>query len=364
MGYIRSGMSYVVKKVNGVKRSWKVQYESRASGVRSARDLDGNERFALGFTDLMTIEEARSWCSSLNAKVHLKKKSLEKHLAVVRAREDDVKLNAHFPSVLLQEFETLFVPKDHNKKESHWRCAKKILIEANLSPEDWSYRKQKFYDLFETHNYGISYSQKLIIMINLWGKFLSRKTGKYFDPIPYPSARDKERIIDNHIEERGEFKSEPVSPSMLEKARSKLLEEQYNWIYLSIWLGLRPSEVDRLAEPEGRKTWYVDGGVLWIYQSKLSGLSAGERLKPIPLLLPEQKACVGLIHRKKFRRPLVKTMKRYLGPNVNCYAGRKGFTDLMLSKGYSLEAISQWLGHRNLNRTWQNYKDKKKVLTT
>jgi hypothetical protein len=37
--------------------------------------------------------------------------------------------------------------------------------------------------------------------------------------------------------------------------------------------------------------------------------------------------------------------------DIDLYGGRKGFTDLMLSKGNTIENISIWMGHSTLDRT-------------
>jgi hypothetical protein len=61
-----------------------------------------------------------------------------------------------------------------------------------------------------------------------------------------------------------------------------------------------------------------------------------------------------------FRRPLTKTMRKHFGHGVTLYAGRKGFSDLMLSKNQSFENISVWMGHSSLQRTWKSYKQRRK----
>ena len=61
-----------------------------------------------------------------------------------------------------------------------------------------------------------------------------------------------------------------------------------------------------------------------------------------------------------FKRPLRKALRKYFGAGVTLYAGRKGFTDLMLSKKHSIENISVCMGHSSLQRTWRSYKNRKK----
>jgi hypothetical protein len=46
-------------------------------------------------------------------------------------------------------------------------------------------------------------------------------------------------------------------------------------------------------------------------------------------------------------------MRQYFFKDIDLYGGRKGFTDLMLSKRNTVENISIWMGHRTLDRTWK-----------
>jgi hypothetical protein len=48
------------------------------------------------------------------------------------------------------------------------------------------------------------------------------------------------------------------------------------------------------------------------------------------------------------------------GIGVDAYAGRKGFADLMLSRGQSFENISTWMGHSTISRKWRSYKNRGK----
>jgi len=51
-------------------------------------------------------------------------------------------------------------------------------------------------------------------------------------------------------------------------------------------------------------------------------------------------------------------MRQYFSKDIDLYGGRKGFTDLMLSRGNTIENISIWMGHSTLDRTWRSYKQK------
>lgn len=104
--------------------------------------------------------------------------------------------------------------------------------------------------------------------------------------------------------------------------------------------------------------------VLWIYQTKLVAIPKEERWKGIPIIHEEQKFAHKIIESMKFKRPHHQKMQKVLGISYKLYGGRKGFVDLMLQKGHQLEAISQWMGHSTLGRTWRDYKDRTDILFT
>jgi hypothetical protein len=127
-------------------------------------------------------------------------------------------------------------------------------------------------------------------------------------------------------------------------------------------LGLRPQEIDNLYNPEimeerNSHSWRI---VFWIFQTKIIALPSEDRWKPIPILYKEQEFALKIISSGNFKRPLVKTMRHYFAKDIDLYGGRKGFTDLMLSKGNTMENISIWMGHSTLDRTWRSYKQKKR----
>lgn len=127
-----------------------------------------------------------------------------------------------------------------------------------------------------------------------------------------------------------------------------------------MWAGLRPSEIDRLKQPENFMVKRVPNGptVLWVYQEKLVALPPWERWKLIPLISKQQKRISKIVRIGDFARPCVKTVRKYFGERVGLYGGRKGFTDLMLNQGFRLEEVSAWMGHTSIERTWRSYRNR------
>jgi hypothetical protein len=153
----------------------------------------------------------------------------------------------------------------------------------------------------------------------------------------------------------------------IRKAENALsdLPGQFEWLFISFVFGLRPFETDELTD---RRKWEIlfdssiELNVLKISQSKLVGVSEDERWKFIPVILPEQERAIEFIKIGKLKRPLNKVLRSRLAvEGLESYSGRKGFTDWMLSKGYSIEDIASWLGHKSIQTTWKSYKDKSRV---
>lgn len=197
------------------------------------------------------------------------------------------------------------------------------------------------------------------------GGFHLQKTGAPVPSCADPQGYERQRLLDaNYSKQKGVARaSKQITPETLDKvAKAGLNNRNLNWLYLSVWFGLRPKEIDQLHEKE---TWRLEElptgrEILWVFQTKIVALPPQDRWKPIPILFEEQRFALRIIQEGTFRRPISKTMKRYFERGVTTYGGRKGFTDLMLSKGHSLENISVWMGHSSLQRTWYSYKSRRR----
>ncbi len=376
-------MAYRVSKV--ARKSgpqFKLRYEWFESGKRKSRDVPKKEWTNYGFYEVMTLEQAQAQRDSLNAAEHEKRHQERRNKIAVRLKDQAIAQLAHLPAGLIGEYEEKLFGRTHQTKKLsiYWANVKSILTTVKLEPALWVDNKGQFYDLFLKRKYSMSYVRTLVSMLNAWGKFYSRKTQKFFDPLPTPISQERERIADaNYMarnkpvkttkEEksysRGNKESLPITPKMLTDAQSKFLPEHYNWLYLTVWFGLRPIEVDGLKDPRGFKIeQHGNIKVLSVYQSKLTAIAREKRWKLIPCFLPEQREALEIILSGKFRRPLTKTVTNWFNAGVGLYGGRKGFVDLMQGHGQSLEDISQWLGHTTIERTWKSYKNKQKVRFT
>jgi len=371
-------MRFVIKSLKTKKSDpkWKVQLRSYKQediekygkpGQKSKtveRDLPKHEWERYGFMFNMSLEEAKEKAKQWNAQKKLDDERKARFAREERLKEEALLESAFLPSLLVTKFEEkLLDDSDFSAKEeflrskqmSHWRTCKKLITAIEIEIEDWEDKAKHFYKYFIKNNWSLSYSEKLIMMLNRWGKFCSKQQRAYFSEIPFPRGRNKEKIVDNHYESTDTTKeSAPLKLSDLEKAKENLKEDQYNWMYVSLWFGLRPSEIDSLIDGEG-KTWKLgtqDGvKVFKVYQSKLTGIAKEKRWKLIPCIFNEQLEALKFVKSQKLDRPLVKTIKRHVGEKYTTYAGRKGFETLLHKRSIPYEAISSYLGHASVDRT-------------
>lgn len=361
-------MGYYVKPLSGnKKRTWKLQIQSEAGGDRKITDIPIDQLGDHQFHLKMTLEEAQAKSRDLNRLKEIHRHAERKVSIKKRMEKEAIQSAVSFPD----ETEFLSWLRDNqrfasikeNKTDSHWHNAKKIIATIGLKPTDYADKKQAIYRWFATNSLSISYLQKVLRLINLYGRFYSRKYKVYFEEVEMPTGYARSDIEDAFFEKNPDGRAaKPMTPELLESKRSKFKPEHWNWVYLSTWLGLRPGEVDSLTVAKNYRLEIVSGkSVVWVYQSKLTGIPRADRWKPIPLIESEQKRVLALLESKDFKKPLVKTMAMHFGEGFALYSGRKGFESIMRDRGYSLENIAQWLGHQSIETTWKKYVNKKNV---
>lgn len=325
---------------------------------------------ALGFRHDMTLDEAKARAKQINKQDQLESRKI----AAAAKRIADVKeINfAYLPEALTVSFEEELTetyadnPGRLTTVSKHWSTIKKMISELALDPKDYYAERQKFFNYFKKQSWSPDYIKKLTRLINLWGHFYSRRTNSFYQPIPKLSGVQINKIVELRDGKPGiKTAADPLAWSDLKKVKSSFEHDNlvlhWNWLFIGLWFGLRPKEIDGLTNS---KNWKIETDarsktkVLMVYQSKLTGVAKDKRWKPIPICLPEQKEALKLIETKEFKRPLNKTLRRFFETKIETYSPRKGFTDLMLEKGFSLEDISVFLGHADISMTWKHYKNK------
>lgn len=354
--------SFVVKPKSSAA-GWRLMQQKYSSGKRSEVTVPADAYYALGFSAEMTLEQARARASQLNL---LGK--VESHSAANAARRvavDEVRVESAFLPLLLVNAFTIWLenntngsPKHIEKLKLQWRVAQRAIADLRIEPSEYNDNSKRIYKHFGAKQFSVSYVNCLLRLMNQWGYYVSKRQGQFFQPIPNPRGQSKQQIAESN--ESGKFYraggSKPLTPQLLESLRGKIAEPCYRWLFVSLWLGLRPYEIEQLGNDTRT---VISATEVRVYQSKLVSLPKPMRWKVIPLLEPEQMRAVEFFKAGNLRKPLSKTLKAHLGvEQISAYAGRKGFADLMLSRGHSLVQISMWMGHQSVERTWKNYKQR------
>lgn len=347
------------------KRGWRLIEESWKDGEKSQRAVAREVYSSLGFSFEMTLEQARDRASQLNKLKTIEKK--EANGAARRAKFEVLVEAAFIDKTLAMEFAAKLIDEnfgneDNEKRLIHqWTATQKLITQLKLEPHNFSDSSKAIYKYFVQQQFSVDYSNRLIRILNLWGSFICRKQNRHFEQLKRPSGQVREAINSSYLSKSSSRPggSRPLAPRLLAAKQSEFtIPGNYEWLFVTLWLGLRPEEVTNKIEV----TTDINGiKILHVYQSKLTSLKEKDRWKLIPLLFKEQEVALSYLQEGKCKRPLLKTIKRVLGEGYELYAGRKGFTDMMLDKGQDLEAISAWLGHRTIDRTWRHYKNRNRV---
>lgn len=340
-----------VKRLTGPQ--FKILFEWFVKGKRNYRAIPKAKWEEHGFKESMTLEEAKRHKDSKNAIERFDRKEKRRQQCLAREQEERRSQSAFLPQHYRDEFEANKIPES-KKGKSYWRTAALIINAVPVLPKDWVDNTERFYKEFLKRQMSPSTVKTILPFINKWGMFYSRKLSQPFDKIPSPPRNWAAMIAEAHYErgvKRGNRESDPLTPEML-KAAKVCPAPEYRWWAFSVWFGLRPIEVDLLSQESGKRTWRVENGALWIYQTKLKGVKPEKRCKVIPAKEAEQRELLADMS-LPVSRP-----KSSLWKDVTLYGGRKGFIALMKSRGHKFEEVSAWLGHQNINRTYQSYFDK------
>lgn len=353
-------MGFRVKPVKRLKGpQYKILFEWFDGQERKTRSVTKDEWLQHGFRFDMSIDQAKAHMKALNAQERLSQK--EKRRQKAYARVDEVRLaqSALFPPEYVTEFEQIKLGESP-KARSYWNKAREIIWKLQLPLREWEPKKELFYRAFLEQEMSPAYVEKVLPLINRWGEFYSDKCDKAFRRIPPPHrewAKRLRKAYNRREEGRGNKKSAALKPITLYRAEHKFLPAEYRWLYLSVWFGLRPGEVDLLSKSSGEFTWKIREVAgekrLYVFQPKNEG-DEDKEWKYIPCQQPEQVEGLKLVG-KELKRPSQFKMFDRFGGTITLYGGRQGFVKLMKFFQAEYHQISQWLGHAELDRTYRDY---------
>jgi integrase len=356
--------------------NWSLIEQSYDLG-KSMQNAVSKSAFAnLGFDFRWPVEKAKEHCRLLNQQEKFKRKEQHK-IAAIGQRVEDLKVaqSIYLPEPLTDQFHKNLMQKSFGSDKhqarihSHWKYIQKMVNELKIEVQDYFENKERIYDHFLTNELSPDYVSKLLRILNMFGLYICKQRQLPFETVPAPNSHIRNKIDEAYQDSEDYIgESDPLTPEALEAVKDRFYNpDNYKWLFISVWLGLRPVEIDELKKS---KSWKIEFNpthnlnVLWIYQSKLTRIKRDKRWKQIPIHFKEQQEALELVQKQEFKRP-TRAMLHKLFPEpqfITTYAGRKGFVNLMLSKGQPLEAISSWMGHQDISITWKKYRDKEEVI--
>ena len=344
---------------------------------RRTRKLATTNYPTYGLTEHMSLEQAKVVAKDYNTGEAFKKQ-LNAQITI-QAQANYYLNDKSLPEFLTEAF-SLELKKEYKGNEQrlktieqHWLACRVMLTVLKIDYTEFHDKRFEIFNYYETKLWSADYIKRITKITNKWGSFCARKRGTFFEAIP------KIGIRFNQIAEARRNNPDirkPATPlnwidlnNLKTTFENENLIKQWNWLYVGLFFGLRPSEIESLKkdkQPNKNEKFYriepdtqnkID--VLFVYQNKLKNLPESKRWKIIPIYEKEQIEAWSIIQSGAFQKPLNKTLKRLFRiEDIGAYSPRKGFTDLMLERKYELEDISTFLGHTSIEMTWRHYKNK------
>jgi integrase len=364
----------VVARRGKKKQGFRLIEEKWKAGQRSQLAVPVEAYQSLGFRPTMTIEEARARAKQINQQGQLENRAkvqaarriaLSAEIEEAYLPESDV---ADFESDLAEYYDGKPDRLDNVLKQ--WNVVKRMLSELALDPKDFADQQQRFLTYYRKRPkpWSPDYVKKLTWVVNQWGLFISRRRGTYYRPLPRLRSAQAQDLRNIREDVDGiKRAAQPLTWAALQAAKASFehdgLLAHWNWLCVALWFGLRPVEVEGLRN---KKLWKVEDDpvtkcrVLCVYQTKLTSVERDRRWKVIPIYLKEQREAFRILEQGNLKKPLNKTLRRLLGEGIETYSPRKGFTDLMLERGFGLEDVSTFLGHQSIEMTWKHYKNRRR----
>jgi hypothetical protein len=211
-------MGYYIRAIPEKKHppKWKLQFvsykRSEAVNPKSIKpkkewDVRKHRWRSLGILDSMSLIEARLRARQLNAQATIKKQEAalqrrkEKDLAHALANDALIPLafRAEFESRFLSRPQRFSSPRSKERQQkAHvlWNAAQKLILHIKQEPSEWYLHQFTINDFFFDRGYSISYINKIIKILNLWGFYMPRKIDRPFLPVQKPHGYEKQRLVD------------------------------------------------------------------------------------------------------------------------------------------------------------------------
>lgn len=174
--------------VRAFKSSWRLYVQTFKDGKKTDTKVSNLAYQELGFRSEWSLEQARERCKRLNKEKNLIKAKVRQ--AANRVTKLVSMNETLFPEDLVKAFSKRLEDdnegsQNHLKKmNSHFLKVQTLCIELELIPSDYHDSQKVVYKWFAKNRISLGYAQKLISLMNRWGHFVSKRDGRFFEPIP------------------------------------------------------------------------------------------------------------------------------------------------------------------------------------
>ncbi len=267
-------MGYQIKFLPNKKTDprWKIQFISykktdcknpETKKPRREWDISKNRWLALGFYESMSIDDAKVRARQLNIQITIKRQEEQ----LLKAKDAQSRNYAVLPAEFVAEFEQIFVRKNDSQIEQRlrrtsraqtiWRAAQRLIIAVNVEPSHWVYHSRQIHEYMINEKMSMRYAHSVLAFANLWGYFICHKMARPFLPVRPPRGYERMRLIEaNYQKQSGVARaSKPIGPDDLDRIANKINKKNFNWLFISVWFGLRPKEIDNL---QNHDFWRVE----------------------------------------------------------------------------------------------------------
>ena len=144
--------------------------------------------------------------------------------------------------------------KHLEKKEYVFNIAQAIINQLGYTPEIYNENSKTIYKILSKRKYSVNYCQKIISILNEWGKFATSKGSGYYKNITIPRGSYPDEIQKQSTNKSGVRKEAlPMTQVLLDQisniglTQGILGQKQINALKAMFYFGLRPPNLPVMA---------------------------------------------------------------------------------------------------------------------
>ncbi|MBL7543867.1 MAG: hypothetical protein JNL11_08620 [Bdellovibrionaceae bacterium] len=194
---------------------------------------------ALGFRYDMALSDAKLRAKQINKQALIESRKIT--AIAVRVKTDNELMSSYLPIELANgfydELKENYADSPHRlvTVAKHWQVAQKVISKLGIDSKDFFTERTRIYNYYRDKKWSPDYIKRINRMLNLWGSFVGRRRGSFYQPIPKLSNLQSQRIVEGRESVKGV--RQPALPLSWQSLKSKQasfvhrgLESQYNWL--------------------------------------------------------------------------------------------------------------------------------------